>query len=360
MTMIHAEEESKVFCPECIERLEEPSGWDRRDFMRLVGGGVAAIAGLSTSTTARSLFAAEPAAAGAKRAAKPAEDLVKELYSTLTSEQKKELVLPWNHVMDDGKGIPTRLRMYNSAIDDKIIADHYTKPQQELIDRTLRAICSGEDGYHKISRGGDFDGSGSLEGCGVTFFGDPAGNDKYCWLFTGHHLTVRCDGNSEEGTAFGGPMYYGHSPNGYSKDNIFNYQTQSVLSVFEALSEKQRKAAIVPGTPGEQLASVKLRPANSERPGIAYADLSQQQQELVTKVMRDVLSPYRKEDADEVMQIIKATGGMEKIHLAFYEDSKMNDNQRWHFWRLEGPGFVWNYRVLPHVHTFVNITSKLA
>ena len=25
------------------------------------------------------------------------------------------------------------------------------------------------------------------------------------------------------------------------------------------------------------------------------------------------------------------------------------------FWRLEGPGFVWNFRVLPHVHTFVNI-----
>ena len=30
------------------------------------------------------------------------------------------------------------------------------------------------------------------------------------------------------------------------------------------------------------------------------------------------------------------------------------------FWRLEGPGFVWNYRVLPHVHTYVNISSKLA
>ena len=33
--------------------------------------------------------------------------------------------------------------------------------------------------------------------------------------------------------------------------------------------------------------------------------------------------------------------------------------QRWHFWRLEGPGFVWNYRVLPHVHTFVNISSRI-
>jgi hypothetical protein len=356
--MIH-EEELNTFCPECIDGLDQPAGWDRREFMRLVGGGVAAFAGLSAAGKT-SLWAAEPAASTARRAAKPAEELVKELYATLSAEQKKELVLPWNHVMEDGKGIPTRLRMYNSAIDDKIIGDNYTKPQQELIERTLKSICSGDDGYRKISRGGDFDGSGSLEGCGVTFFGDPSGDDKYCWLFTGHHLTVRCDGNSEEGTAFGGPMYYGHSPNGYSKDNIFNYQTQSVLSVFEALDEKQRKAAIVPGTPGEQAASVKLRPANSQRPGIPYAELSAEQQKLVGKVMRDVLSPYRKEDADEVMQIIKATGGMEKINLAFYEDAKMNDGQRWHFWRLEGPGFVWNYRVLPHVHTFVNITTKLA
>jgi hypothetical protein len=75
--------------------------------------------------------------------------------------------------------------------------------------------------------------------------------------------------------------------------------------------------------------------------------------------MRDILSPYRKQDVDEVMAIIKATGGMEKIHLAFYQDRRMNDNERWHFWRLEGPGFVWNYRVLPHVHTYVNISSKV-
>lgn len=42
-----------------------------------------------------------------------------------------------------------------------------------------------------------------------------------------------------------------------------------------------------------------------------------------------------------------------------YQEGKMNDKQKWHFWRLEGPGFVWNYRVLPHVHTYVNISSNL-
>jgi hypothetical protein len=75
--------------------------------------------------------------------------------------------------------------------------------------------------------------------------------------------------------------------------------------------------------------------------------------------MRDILSPYRKEDGDEVMRILKANGGLEKLRLAFYQDRGMNDKQPWHFWRLEGPGFVWNYRVLPHVHTYVSISSKV-
>ena len=37
--------------------------------------------------------------------------------------------------------------------------------------------------------------------------------------------------------------------------------------------------------------------------------------------MRDLLSPYRKEDADEVMQILKTNGGLDKLHLAFYRDT---------------------------------------
>jgi hypothetical protein len=76
-----------------------------------------------------------------------------------------------------------------------------------------------------------------------------------------------------------------------------------------------------------------------------------------------VLSPFRKEDVEEVMLVIKRIGGMEKIKLAFfadnYEGAKTSKEQPWSFWRLEGPGFVWNFRVLPHVHTYVNISSKL-
>jgi hypothetical protein len=337
----------KLVCSDCEEL-------DRRGFIGALGKGMAVLGGLSPLMA----LAADEVAKPAAKNAKPAEAMIRELFASLSADQKKELVYPWNHG-GEKDAIPTRQKMVNAPHFDKVIGESYSKPQQELVHRILRAICSGDDGYDKISRGGTFDSSGSFEGLGALIFGEPVDNKPFALVFSGHHLTIRCDGNSEPGAAFGGPMYYGHSPNGYSDKNIFNYQTKSVISVFDALNGDQRKKAVIAGkSPGEQAGSVKFRPASEAKPGIAFAELAADQKKLVEQVMRTILSPYRKEDADEVMTIVKSHGGMEKINLAFYEDDKMNDKQPWHFWRLEGPGFVWNYRVLPHVHTFVNISGK--
>jgi len=170
---------------------------------------------------------------------------------------------------------------------------------------------------------------------------------------------MRCDGNSQEGAAFGGPMYYGHSPNGYAEANVFFYQTKTVQEVFKALDAKQKEKAVVGGSPGELAPSVRFRKPELATPGIAGTELSTEQKVLVENVLKSILSLYRKEDGDEVLQILKSNGGLDKLNLAFYRDNKMNDNERWHFWRLEGPGFVWNYRILDHVHCFVNIAMTM-
>jgi hypothetical protein len=87
--------------------------------------------------------------------------------------------------------------------------------------------------------------------------------------------------------------------------------------------------------------------------------MSKDQKELVEKVMRELVAPYRKEDGDEVMELVKANGGMEKLSLAFYKEGETTADKPWTHWRLEGPGFVWSFRALPHIHTFVNISSKI-
>jgi hypothetical protein len=343
-------EQRQPFCPECTGEAELFE-LDRRGFIRAVGVAAAGATGVLASRRSARAVADKP---------RPAEELIKELHSTLTADQKSKVVLPYDHGADKGKGRATRLGMYNGPVAGRKINDNYTKPQQELIEKILKAICSDEEGYRRISRNGHFDSSGSIQGCGAVLFGEPTDKD-WCWVLSGHHLTIRCDGRPADGIGFGGPMYYGHSPSGYSDKNVFFYQTQRVLSVFDALDEKQRKAAVVVGSPGEQAPSVQFRAADKPKPGLPYTELTKDQKDLVEKVMKDVLSPYRKEDVDEVMGIIKDTGGMEKIHLAFYQEKEMQDSDKkrgWHFWRLEGPGFIWNFRVLPHVHTYVNIASK--
>ena len=337
-------ENAKPNCPEC----EATDAIDRRDFIRTLGAGTAVAAVVAVAPRLPAEVKKDDPAQSVKKPAKPAEALIKELFAGMSAEQKQMV----GHGWEDKR----RFGMYNAALGGRAhtIGKVYSKPQQELLAQILRAIAADEDGYRQLTRNGTFDGSGAFVNCGADIFGEPGDGKKFAWLFTGHHLTVRCDGDSEEGAAFGGPMYYGHSPNGYSPRNIFNYQTKSVFSVFDALTEKQRKVAVVKGTPGEGAPSVRFRKAQERKPGISHGELNKDQQALVEKVMRTVLSPYRKEDADEVMRIIKSNGGMERIHLAFYEDRRMKDGEPWHFWRLEGPGFVWNYRVLPHVHTYVN------
>jgi len=132
------------------------------------------------------------------------------------------------------------------------------------------------------------------------------------------------------------------------------------MKFYDALDAKQREAATVKkGNPGEGANSIKL-PGKPQ--GISNKDLTADQKELMGLVMRSLLSPYRKEDADEAMDVIKQTGGMEKLQFAFfgekYENAETDSKQPWSFWRIEGPGIVWNFRVLPHVHTFVNIKAK--
>jgi hypothetical protein len=274
-----------------------------------------------------------------------AEELIAELYSGMTADQKRAVVLPY----DD----PQRQEIHDQALGKKI-GDAYTRPQQELLGRILRALTSGEDGWRQISRDGTWDESRALENCGANLFGDLQG--KYTWVFSGHHLTLRCDGNTESGVAFGGPMYYGHSPDGYGDKNLFRYQTKSAVAVYEALDKNQRIDAVTYMNPGEGMDSLKFRCTCDSQPGIAYDQLGKEVQGLLEKLLRDVLSPFRKEDADEVRQVIQATGGMNELHLMFYSEQ---DGKPWSFWRLEGPGFIWNFRVLPHVHTYVNVSSNI-
>lgn len=336
-------------CPECVSPPLATLG--RRDFIRVIGttAAAAAVGGITPLQSARAARAAKQ---------REAEAMVFELFRSMDSDQKRKLVLPWDYKAG-GQPLPARLMTGNAAVGKSVIGLEYDRKQSELLHRIFKSISNGEEGYRRLSRNGKFDASGDFENIGALIYGEPAEGKNFSLVFTGHHITVRCDGDSEAKTAFGGPLYYGHSPSGYATTNVFYNQTRAANEMFASLNEKQRKSAVKPGKWADGVATVKLPKKDAALPGVSIDELSKDQRGLIETVMKELISPYRKEDGEEVMEIIKANGGMEKIHLAFYQEGKTTDKEPWAYWRLEGPGFVWSFRALPHIHTFVNISSKL-
>lgn len=333
-------EDPRIHCPDCDE------GMSRREFVRNVVG-VAAAGGLLP-------LAASPARAAAAAAAAPspksaAETAVKRLYDSLTKEQRKVICFPFDHELR------TRINA-NWAITKPTIEDFLNKDQQVLVDEIFKGVTSPE-GYERFQKQmeEDYGGFGQYH---MAIFGTP-GSDQFEWEMTGRHLTIRADGNSVENAAFGGPIIYGHGTGDSQKGlpgNVFYYQTQKANEVFKALDGKQRKAALLSKAPREN--AVSIQGSSGNFPGLAVGELSGDQKALVESVIKVILAPYREEDVEEAIAIQKAGGGLDTLHMAFYEADDIGKDQVWDIWRLEGPTFVWHFRGAPHVHTYVNIGKK--
>jgi hypothetical protein len=341
-----ADTKKPIDCPDCLE----PGAVSRRDFVRSVGGAAAAIAVGGVSPL---LAMPGRALAGDGKGPTPsskAETTVKRLYESLTSQQKKAICFPFEH--DLRKRINA-----NWAITDLTIGDDFTKDQQVLIDEIFRGVTS-PDGYERFLKQMKDDHEG-MKNYHIAIFGEP-GSGQFEWEMTGRHMTIRADGDSVAGAAFGGPIIYGHGEGDSKKGlpgNVFYYQTQKANEVFKALDGKQRELALVDGkAPAE--ARVPVQGSSGTFPGIGVGTLSSDQKELVGKVIKVLLAPYREEDIDEAMSIVKAGGGLDALHMAFFKAEDIGDDQEWDIWRLEGPTFVWHFRGAPHVHAYINIAKK--
>ncbi len=313
---------------------------DRRQFFNVAGGATAAVAlgGLFQSH----LFAGPTASSAAETA-------VTELYKTLSDKQKSTICFGFNHQLRST--IDANWNITKPEIGD----DFYTDKQRTLIDQVVRGITS-QDGYETIIHQMN-DDAGGMKAYSVAIFGEPGSGD-FEFELTGRHLTLRADGNSVDKAAFGGPIVYGHGVE-EPADNLYFRQTQQTNEVFQALDADQMvKALVKTKAPKETAVAIKGEGGSFE--GIAVSELKDDQKQLVQKTLGVLLSPYRQEDRDEVMEIVKDSGGMDKLHMAFYQQGDLKSDKIWDMWRVEGPSFVWHFRGAPHVHAYINIGHKKA
>lgn len=332
--------QSHQACPDC-------DGIDRRDFLQ--------VAALTAAGTVWAL----PKASAAPSPSSAAETAVKALYGTLTDAQKKVMCFDWDYQHPKRGLLRTHVCNLWQITPPTVSSSFYTKDQQALVFDVFKGMFN-PDWHERIQKqlkddtGKPFGGAQS-----IAIFGTP-GSGKFEMVMTSRHFTVRCDGDSESHVALGGPIFHGHAATGYTEKvghpgNVFWHQAKMANQLYQVLDGKQQEKALQPRRPAE--GSVAFRGPDGKFPGLTCSDMSKDQKDALQKILLSLIEPYRKEDADEVLDCLKKMGGLDKCSLAFYKDGNLGDNE-WDNWRLEGPAFVWYFRGTPHVHIWVNVADS--
>lgn len=342
-------------CPDCdCLPVSENVGRarNRREFLQVTAAASAAAAA-SAIVPIWATAADAPASAGSTP-----ESLVKTLYDSLNGDQRKELCFDWDY-QDPKRGL-LRTRVANNwhITKPEINSDFFTRDQQALVRQIFEGIIQ-PDWHKRIDQQLDDDAGGFGNEQNIAIFGKP-GDGKFEFVMTGRHMTLRCDGNSAEHVAFGGPIFYGHAAAGFDEPadhpgNVFWPQAQEANKLFPMLDGKQQKVALVQRLPREEQVAFR---GDGTLPGLPLAEMSSDQKEQVQKVLQKLLDPYRQSDRDEVAACLKAQGGLDRCALAFYKEGDLGNDQVWDCWRLEGPAFVWYFRGTPHVHVWVNVADN--
>ncbi|MGH9673402.1 MAG: DUF3500 domain-containing protein [Bryobacteraceae bacterium] len=323
-----------MHCPDCGDERT----LDRRQFLK-----TAALTG-----------ALAPAALGARTAGE-SETLVASFYGSLSDEQKQKICFPFDH--------PLRSKVdANWQITPLRIEEYFNGEQQSMIREIFRKLYNPQ--FAEKVEAQLYEDAGGLGRYSVALFGEPKTGD-FEFVLTGRHCTVRCDGDSVPGVAFGGPIFYGHQagPSATEKPdhpgNIYWYQAKRANEVFQALNGKQRETALIQALPRAEKsnATVELSKTRQDLAGLPVSDMSRDQRELVEKVLADLLLFYRKKDVDEAMKLIKAKGGVSSMAMSFYKSLDIGNDGLWDVWQLESPNMIWYFRGHPHVHVWVNLRA---
>ena len=210
----------------------------RRDF--LAGSAAAAAAALTLPAGSGRLFGDEPAAAVAQQSS---ETLAGLLHASLSPQQRDKVCFPWDHVHPKFGLLRTRVANNWNATEPDVAGSFFTSEQKRLIRDIFEQLIAPE--WHaRFDKQLEDDTGGFGHGQSIALIGEP-GSGRFQFLLTGRHMTLRCDGDSAEHVAFGGPIFYGHDAAGDTEEpnhpgNVFWSQAVAANGVFGMLDGRQR------------------------------------------------------------------------------------------------------------------------
>ncbi len=220
-------------CPDCDDQNLSVT---RRNFLKTTAGAAVAVAAGGVAT-----------ARAADSAANPPETIVKSLFDSLSESQKQQVCFDWDFVSPQRGLLRTHVENNWSITKPTVNGEFYTADQQAMIRQAFEGIIQ-PDWHKRIYKQLEDDAGGFGNEQSIAMFGKPG--EKFEFVMTGRHMTIRCDGNSTEHVAFGGPIFYGHAASGFNEKpnhpgNVFWHQALAANKVFEMLDGAQRERALV-------------------------------------------------------------------------------------------------------------------
>jgi hypothetical protein len=278
---------------------------------------------------------------------------------------------------------PLRLHVTNNWAVSPMAVAALTKEQRAIVEDIFRSVLEPEWPAKLHQQAKDDVHKDWTQDRKIAIFGTPGGGQCQC-VISGFHLTFRAGTVKASPTAFGGAICHGHQPSGFHEKpghpgNIFWDQALEAHKVYQLLDGKQQKQArVAKGMPYYDFGkgidrsiilpeSMFLNPMEpdvrfhgnkaTELPGLPIAEMSRDQKEAMQKMLRVLLTPYRKPYQDDVMKCLEKQGGLDLCHLTFYEERTLGKEGEWDNWRVEGPAFVWYFRGYPHVHIWLHVAD---
>jgi hypothetical protein len=116
------------------------------------------------------------------------ETLVTTLFKSLTDEQRRNVVFPFDH--------PLRSKVDNNwYITNRRLGKDFTPDQQAMVREIFLKMHSPDYAqrvFQQVEHDAGADGFGA---CSIALFGEP-GTGQFEFVLSGRHVTRRCDGNS--------------------------------------------------------------------------------------------------------------------------------------------------------------------
>jgi hypothetical protein len=286
-----------------------------------------------------------------------------QLYKSLNDQQRQKVCLPMDH--------PRRQFVSNwwYIHPDNRIPNTFNQEQQQLIKSIFDSMHS-EDYRDAVNQQVLIDQYGDERNApAVGFFGTPE-DENFEFIFTGHHVTRRCNAHSDTGRGFGGaPIFYGHYPHPVdrmndnfreAKDhpgNPYWYQGKVFNRFVQSLDGTQQAKGLLNAEPRGEDPDVVIARSNEGR-GLSCSDLSVDQKKLFVDTMHDMLSMFRKDDISATIETIEKNSVVDKLNVSWFAGKyDIGSDKVWDTWQIEGPDLVWYFRGEPHIHCYFHLKT---